>query len=186
MNDFRDNNALPKAERNDDAVAGESINLSYALRRSDLFWYNFHFLRLLSAGAAAFFVLAIVGSIAVLRTPVGDLRTALIWADLGFGVGFSICAGSVAAVALQIFIFKSGPVERAMSKRSYVINSGGIAVFNDQGRIARSWNDVKTIVKTRHGFYLRTSDKLAIVIPRRVLKQQNDLESFKAILNNRH
>jgi hypothetical protein len=181
MNDHSENNSAPTANNNA-AAAGRDINLSFALRRGDLFWYNFHFQRLLAAGAAVFFVLAIVGSIAVLRTPIGDLRTALIWLELGFGIGFSICGGSVAGVALQIFIFKTSPVKRAMSRRSFVINSYGVAIFNEQGRIDRSWKDIKTIIKTRHGFYLRTSDKLAIVIPRRELKLQNDLEAFKAIL----
>jgi len=182
MKDFFDS----YSRKESDIDGNNTVNLSYALKRSDLFWYNFHFLRLLAAGAAFFFALAIAGSILVLWAPIGDLRTALIWAEIGFGLGFSLCAGPVAGVTMQIFFFKSGTVDRAMTRRSYIIDDGGIAIFNDRGRIARTWNEVKTIIRTRHGFYLRTSDKLAIVIPRRELRQQNDLETFQKILRHKH
>jgi hypothetical protein len=162
-----------------DPGSDKSINLSYALTRSDLFWYNIYFIRWLVIGAIIFFALAIGAFIFTLKMPTGDLKTAVIWAVMGFGVGFSICAGSVAVVLLQIFFVKNETVNKAMTRRNYIINSAGIAVFNDQGKIVRTWRDIRRIIKTRHGFYIKTGDKIAIVVPRHVFGNNVEVKIFE-------
>jgi len=166
----------------EDSGASMTINLSYSLTRSDLFWYNIYFVKWLVIGAVVFFTLAITAFVIALKTPSGDLKTTIIWAVMGFGVGFSICAGSVAAILLQIFFVNNETVNKAMTRRSYIINSAGIAVFNEQGKITRTWKDIKSIIKTRHGYYIKTGDKIAIVIPRQAFASQSDLEIFKELV----
>ena len=170
-------------KKNDiDFDSSKSISLSYALTRSDLFWYNIYFIRWLVIGAIVFFALAIAAFIFAMKTPTGDLKTAIIWAVMGFGVGFSICAGSVAAISLQIFLIKNETVNKAMTRRNYIINSAGIAVFNEQGKIVRPWKEIKRIIKTRNGFYIKTGDKIAIVIPRHVFADPYEIRQFENLI----
>ena len=157
------------------------INLSYSLTRTDLLWYNLYFVRWLVVGAVAFFGLAIAAFILALNTPSGDLKTAIQWAVVGFGIGFSLCGGSIAAIMLQIFFIKNKSVEQAMTTRNYAISSVGVAVFNEQGRITRTWKDIKKVIKARHGFYIRTGDKIAIVIPRHVFADKSEIELFESL-----
>jgi len=165
-----------------DFNSNKSINLSYSLTRSDLFWYNIYFIRWMVIGAIIFFALAVGTFIFTLKMPTGDLKTAVIWAVMGFGVGFSICAGSVAVVLLQIFFTKNETVNKAMTSRNYFINSTGIAVFNEQGKIVRTWREIKSIIKARHGFYIKTGDKAAIVIPRHVFANNNEIKLFETLV----
>jgi len=162
-----------------DFGSDKAINLSYSLTRSDLFWYNIYFIRWLVIGAIVFFALAISAFIFALETPTGDLKTTIIWAVMGFGVGFSICAGSVAAILLQIFFVKNEAVNKAMNRRNYIISSSGIAVFNEQGKIIRTWKEITRIIKARHGFYIKTGDKVAIVIPRHVFANNHEIKLFE-------
>jgi hypothetical protein len=157
----------------------DDINLSFALTRTDLFWYNMHFIRLLIVGAIAFFILAIAVFVYSLNAPPGDYKTTLVWMVMGFGAGFSICAGSIAVVVLQIYFVKSEAVDQAMTIRNYIVNSSGIAVYNDKRRITRTWHDIKKVVKTRHGFYIKTGDKIAIVLPRHVFAGPEQIQLFE-------
>lgn len=160
-------------------TADRSINLSYSLTRSDLFWYNIYFVRLLAVGAILLFLLTIAVFILTLYTPPGDLKTAFLWVVMGLGVGFSLCAGTIAAIILQIFFLKNESVNKAMSLRNYVINSSGIMVFNEDGKITRTWNDIRRIIKTSHGFYVKTGDRIAIVLPRRVFADIQEITLFE-------
>ena len=155
------------------------INLSFALTRTDLFWYNMHFIRLLIIGAIVCFILAIAVFIFSLNAPPSDFKTTLVWMVMAFGAGFSICAGSIAVVVLQIYFVKSEAVDKAMTTRNYIINSAGIAVYNDQRRITRTWREIKKVVRTRHGFYVKTGDKIAIVLPRHVFPGPEQLDLFQ-------
>jgi hypothetical protein len=160
---------------------GKTINLSFALTRTDLFWYNIHFVRLLVAGSIIFFILAIAVFVCTLYVPPGDLKTTLIWLVMAFGVGFSLCAGSIAAVVLQIFILKNETVAKAMTSRNYTISESGVAVYNEKGRIKRTWEEIRKVVKTHHGFYIKTGDKIAIVLPRHAFGSRDQIELFEQL-----
>jgi len=161
--------------------AGWTINLAFGLTKSDLLSYNFHFMRLLMVGAAACFILAVAVFIYSQNIPPGDYRTTLNWVVTAFGVGFSLCGGPIAVVILQLFGSKNEAVNKAMAWRNYIISSSGIVVFNDQGRISRTWRDVKKVIKTRHGFYLKTGDKLAFVLPRHVFNGPEEIHLFERL-----
>ena len=176
MTDQADRNNEPDLNIN---AGCNSISLSYSLTRADLFWYKIYFMRLLVVGAVLFFILAIAAFIITLYTPPGDLKTTLVWVIMGFGAGFSLCAGTIAAIVLQIFFVKNESVNKAMSLRNYKIDSSGIMVFNEQGRIVRTWKEIRSIIKTSHGFYVKTGDRIAIVLPRRVFSTSKELALFE-------
>jgi hypothetical protein len=159
--------------------AGDNINLSFALTRTDLFWYNMHFIRLLIVGAIVFFILAVGVFVFSLSTLPGDYRTTLIWLVMAFSAGFSICAGSIAVVILQLFFVKNETVNQAMIGRNYIVNSAGIAVYNDKRRITRTWREIRKVIRTRHGFYIKTGDKIAIVLPRHVFNGPDQIRQFE-------
>jgi hypothetical protein len=182
MCDSNNNNGRQDAI-NDSALSNKTINLSFALTRNDLFWYNIHFARLPMLGFFVFLFLFIAGFILAIQTPKGDLQTAFIWTEIGLGIGLSICMGTISAIVLQIYFLKSTTVTRAMSERNYIISSAGIAVSDERNRLNRTWQEVRNVIKTRKGFYFRTGDKLAIIIPRHVFKDRNDLKAFEEILN---
>jgi hypothetical protein len=175
------NNAHWEQEKSGPLSPEENISLSFALTRGDLFWYNMHFIRLLIFGAIIFFVLAIGVFVFSLNTPTGDYKTTLVWMVMGFGAGFSICAGSIAVVVLQIYFVKSEAVDKAMTVRNYIVNSAGIAVFNDKKRITRTWLEIRRVIKTRHGFYIKTGDKIAIVLPRHVFSGPDQIQLFEKL-----
>lgn len=176
MSDRDNRNNGPGRDPNSES---DSISLSYSLTRADLFWYNIYFVRLLVVGSILFFILTIAVFIVTLYTPPGDLKTTLIWVIMGFGAGFSLCAGTIAAIILQIFFLKNESVSKAMSLRNYMIDASGIAVFNEQGRIVRAWKDIRRIIKTSHGFYVKTGDRISIVLPRRVFNTAKELALFE-------
>ena len=165
-------------------LAEMEINLSYALNRHDLFWYNLYFARFLVAGFLVFLFLFIAVFIWAVKTPLGDLATTLIWVEVGLGIGLSICAGSIASIALQVYLVKNETITKAMTKRNYIINTAGIAVFDDRSKIVRTWKDVVKVNKSRQGFYIRTSGKLAIIIPRRELSDPVKLKTLEKIVKN--
>ncbi|MCP4582807.1 MAG: YcxB family protein [candidate division Zixibacteria bacterium] len=167
---------------NHDPETGDTINLSYSLSKTDLFWYNLFFVRWLLVGAIAFFILAISAFILSLNMLSGDLKTTIQWAVMGFGIGFSMCGGSIAAIMLQIFFIKNKSVEQAMTRRNYIINPAGVAVFNERGKIVRTWKEIRKVVKAGHGFYIKTGDKIAIVIPRHVFTDKNEIKLFEKIV----
>jgi hypothetical protein len=164
------------------AADSDNIRLSFSLTRADILWYNLHFARFIVLGLIAFFMLFVIGLIAIVSAPKGDLQIAFIWIEMAIGIGFSICAGIIAAIVIQIYFQKTASVKQAMAEKSYIIDSTGITVFDDSHRIVRSWQDILKIITTRRGFYFRTGDKLAIVIPRRVLKDSHELKAFENIL----
>jgi hypothetical protein len=173
-----------KARSPDDEsdLIDENIQLSFALTREDLLWYNLYFVRYLVYGFFVFLFLFAIGFIMALKTPRGDLQTALIWLEVFLGIGISICAGTMTAIVLQIYFLKNRTVDRAMTQKNYIINSAGVAVFDEKNKIVRTWNKVLKVIKTRQGFYIRTGDKLAIIIPRRAFKDADELKVFEKIL----
>ena len=175
MNNMNDeNNIAPETSKD--------IRLSFALTRTDLFWYNIHFVRLLVIGAITFFILAVGVFTYTLSVPTGDFKTTLIWVVMGCGIGFSLCSGTIAAIVLQVFFLKNESVARAMTFRNYIINEAGVAVFTDKAKIARTWKDVRKVIKTRHGFYIKTGDRIAIVLPRHVFTDKEEIEHFQKLI----
>lgn len=185
MNELNNNPENMEDETQPDTNKPEDekvIRLTFSLTRSDLFWYNLHFIRLLGYAAVAFFILSIVFFVIALNTPYGDLRTTFIWVVMASGAGFSITAGSIAAIVLQVFILKNDTITRAMTRRSYIISESGVAVYNEQGRIKRTWKEIRKVVKTHHGFYMKTGEKIAIVLPRHVFKDNNQIKLLEGLI----
>jgi len=168
-----------------DPGEGRVISLSYSLNRADLFWYNLYFSRYVVVAGLAFLALFIAGFILTVRASSDDLRASFMWLDIGLGAGFSVCVGIVTSIALQVYVLKSDVIERAMTWRSYDISHEGISVFNRQAKIDRPWTNVRNVYETKHGFYVRTGDRLAIIIPVRELKDSGKLQNFREILENR-
>ena len=178
-NNNNDANVHPDTPKPEDENV---IKLTFSLTRSDLFWYNLHFIRLLGYAAIGFFILSIAFFIIALNTPYGDMRTTFIWVVMASGAGFSITAGSIAAIVLQVFILKNETIARAMTRRSYIISESGVAVYNEQGRIKRTWKEIRKVIKTHHGFYIKTGEKIAIVLPRHVFKDNNQIKLLEGII----
>ncbi|MCD6161393.1 MAG: YcxB family protein [candidate division Zixibacteria bacterium] len=158
------------------------VNLTFLLTRDDLFWYNMYFTRLMVFGFFVLLILFMAGFIVIINTPSGDLQTTFVWVEIALGAGLSVCIGTIGAIALQIYFLKGGGIEKSMTERNYIISMAGIAVFTERSKIMRTWKDVIKVIKTRHGYYIRTGDKLAIIIPHRELKNPDDLQAFKEII----
>ena len=177
------------SDNNQNAGPGENgrqdtgdVNLSFALTKTDLFWYNIHFARFIVWGALALFIMFAAGAVLVLKTPSGDLQTAFVWGEMAIAVGLSMCVGIIAAIALQVFFLRNETVAMSMEKRNYIINSAGITVYNDRRRITRTWRDILKIIRTRKAYYFRTGDKLAIIVPFRVFAHPDEREFFEKIV----
>lgn len=181
-NDDINNNSQNEGNNSEPSI--KDINLAFSLTRDDLFWYNIYFARLMVFGFFLFLILFIAGFIVILNTPSGDLQTTFVWVEIAIGAGLSVCVGTIAAIALQVYFLKSGAIEKSMTERNYIISTAGIAVFNERGKIMRTWKDVKKIIKTHHGYYIRTGDKLAIIIPHKELQDPEILKLFIAIIKN--
>ena len=97
----------------------------------------------------------------------------------------SICAGTITAVVLQIYFLKSGAITKTMTERNYTVAGDGITVSDERHQITRSWNDFDKMDRTPWGFYFRTSRKLAIIIPKRILKENGELDSFRRIIRGK-
>jgi hypothetical protein len=162
----------------------KTINLSFALTRNDLLWYNLYFIRWIVYGAMLLILLFIGGLIWSVSMPQGDLQTAMIWMVIALAAGFSICMGSIMAVVLQIFFTKSEIVAKSMTRRNYIVSSTGVAVYDERGQIMRPWAQVKNIIKTKHRFYIRTGDKMSIILPKREFKSPDDLQAFEGIISH--
>lgn len=178
------NNTEYQNQDNSQESQDKTIRLSFALTRTDLLWYNLYFIRWIVYGAILLILLFIVGLIWSVNTPKGDLQTAMIWMVIGLAAGFSICMGSIMAVVLQIYFTKSEIVAKAMTRKNYIISNAGVAVYDERGQIMRTWTQVKNIIKTKHRFYIRTGDKMSIVLPKREFKSPDDLQAFEGIITH--
>jgi hypothetical protein len=169
---------------NDKSVSPDKIEMSFSLTRKDILWYNLHFNIGIIILAIIFLVLLLPGLILTLKYPGGDLGMFFVWLEIGFALGLLICLGVILIIVLQIFYIKSDAVDKAMRKRNYIINSAGVAVFTDEGQLVRAWTDFKKINHTRQGYYLRTSEKVAIILPLWAFKSPEDLLAFKALVKS--
>jgi len=166
----------------DDVELSEvNINLTFTLNRNDIFWYNLFYARFLVIGVIVFLILMVVGLIVTVNTPKGDLRTTLYWIELALGIGFSICLATISAIALQVYIVKNKTIEKAITKKSYIINSAGIAIFDERRKLTRTWKDIVKIDRSRQRFYIRTSSKLAIIIPYREFNNPEERLLFERL-----
>jgi hypothetical protein len=159
-----------------------SIKLSFSLTRNDILWYNLHFNRGVIVLAVVFLILLFPGLLLAIHNPGGDIGTFYIWLEIGFAMGLIISISGIIAIVAQVFFIKSEAVEKAMQLRNYNINSDGVEISSAEGHLARSWDDFKKIIKTRRGYYLRTSDKAAIIFPNWVFNSADDYEAFKKLI----
>jgi hypothetical protein len=180
--DEKINNTEPQNRDNSQESKEKTIHLSFALTRADLLWYNLYFIRWIVFGAITLILLFITGLVWYVITPKGDLQTAIIWIVIGIAAGFSVCMGSIMAIILQIYYIKNEIVTKAMTKKNYIINGQGLTVYDERGQITRTWTQVKNVIRTKRSFYIRTGDKMSIVLPKRDFKDPKDLQVFEEIL----
>jgi len=157
------------SEEMDNKSGNLMIDLSFELTRGDLFWYNLRYARILAAGLIFFGLMFLIGFALIINTPPGDLWSTYMWVEIGAGIGLSICAGSIGAIALQVFVLKNETINKARVHRGYRISSSGIEIYTATRSIQRPWNEIVKIDKSRFGYYFRTGGKLAIIIPNREL-----------------
>ncbi len=160
----------------------DEIRLSFSLSRRDVLAYNLHFNRGLVLLAAILFLLVPVSIIIAIKNPTGDIGAFYMWIAIGIGLAFIMCFSSLMAIFLQVYYVKNDVVEKAMELRNYIINSAGIAIYTDDSRFTRTWKDVIKIIKTKNGYYFRTSDKAAIIIPFHVVDSEKKRQSLQRII----
>ncbi|OQX92760.1 MAG: hypothetical protein B6D58_01290 [candidate division Zixibacteria bacterium 4484_95] len=180
--DKKINNNKPQNKDNSRNSQEKTIQISFSLTRADLLWYNLYFIRWIVFGAIVLILFFLAGLVWFLNTPKGDLQTAIIWIVIGLAAGFSVCMGSIVAIILQIYFIKSETVAKAMTPKSYIINSQGITIYDKRNQINRPWVQVMNVIRTKRGFYIQTGDKISIVLPRRDFKDPKDLQTFNDIL----
>jgi hypothetical protein len=160
----------------------EEIKLSFSLTRRDILNYNLHFNRGLIYMTIILGLLLIPGLILAFKYHTGDSGMFFMWLAIGVGMALVMCFSSLSAIFIQVYYIKGDVVEKAMEFRSYIINSAGIAIFTSNSQLIRSWKDIIKAVESKHGFYLRTSDKAAIIIPHHVVESVISLENLKQII----
>ena len=160
----------------------EYLQLTFALTRQDIFRYNLYFSRGVTILAIIFAVAFVPSLLLALGRPHGDLGTFYLWLVIGIGLGILVCASVILAIYFQVYHIKSVIIERAMESRSYLISSAGLAVSTTTGQMTRTWADIPRVVETRHGVYLCTRDKAALIIPYHVVGGIERLAIFKRLL----
>lgn len=160
----------------------DEIRLSFSLSRRDVLAYNLHFNRGLVLLAIILLLSLPLSIIIAIKNPIGDIGAFYMWIAIGIGVAFIMCFSSLMAIFLQVYYVKNDVVEKAMELRNYIINSAGIAIYTDDSRFTRSWKDVIKIIKTKNGYYLRTGDKAAIIIPFHVVDSEIKRQSLQRII----
>lgn len=146
--------------------------------------YNLHFNRNLVYLTIALFILLPPAITIALKNPNGDIGMFYMWLAIGIGLAFTMCFSSLFAIFLQVYYVKNDVVEKALELRHYVINSAGIAIFTDNSRFTRTWKDINIIIKTKSGYYLRTSDKAAVIIPVHAVDSESTLKKLIHIIEN--
>jgi hypothetical protein len=158
--------------QSDMGQGADEIRLSFSLSRRDVLAYNLHFNRGLVLLAVILFLLVPPSIIIAIKNPTGDIGAFYMWIAIGIGLAFMMCFSSLMAIFLQVYYVKNDVVEKAMELRNYIINSAGIAIYTADSRFTRSWKAVNKIIRTKNGYYLRTSDKAAIIIPFHVVDSE--------------
>lgn len=160
----------------------DEIRLSFSLSRRDVLAYNLHFNRGLVLLAIILFLLLPISIIIAIKNPTGDIGTFYMWLAIGVGLAFIMSFSSLMAIFIQIYYVKGDVVEKAMEFRNYIINSAGIAIYTADSRFARSWKDIIKIIRTKNGYYLRTSDKAAVIIPFHVIDSDITRQNLQRII----
>ncbi|GEM_PF-3264761 len=158
------------------------IRLSFSLSRRDVLIYNLYFNRSLVFLTIILFLLLPISIIVAVKNPVGDIGVFYMWLAIGVGLAFIISFSSLLAIFIQVYYVKNDTVEKSMELRNYIINSAGIAIYTDNSRFVRSWKDMLKIIKTRNGYYLKTSDKAAVIIPFHVIDSESKRQSLQRII----
>jgi hypothetical protein len=158
------------------------IRLSFSLSRRDVLIYNLYFNRSLVFLTIILFLLLPISIIVAVKNPVGDIGVFYMWLAIGVGLAFIISFSSLLAIFIQVYYVKNDTVEKSMELRNYIINSAGIAIYTDDSRFVRSWKDMLKIIKTRNGYYLKTSDKAAVIIPFHVIDSESKRQSLQRII----
>ncbi len=142
-----------------------SLELEFALTRTDLLWYNFHFNRhLLVIAICLIAPLAVV--IHFLAVSSGDdSRLWLFWLLAGILLGIGYCIGSLLIIAAQVFYSNSASVTASLEPRTYHIDRTGLQVRSGDKQWRRTWAEIGGIRKTRRAYYLFTPGRGSIIIP---------------------
>jgi hypothetical protein len=174
-----DQQPLKKPDRSQSA---DEIRLSFSLTRRDVLAYNLHFNRGLIYMSIILAILLAPAIIIAIRYPHGDLGMFYMWMAIGVGLALIMSSSTLLAIFVQVYYIKNDVVDKAMDHRNYIINSAGIAIYTPESQLVRSWKEIVKVIESTSGFYLRTSDKAAIIIPHHVIGSDSVLETFQRIL----
>jgi hypothetical protein len=160
----------------------DEIRLSFSLTRRDVLAYNLHFNRGLIYMSIILTILLAPAIIIAIKYPHGDLGMSYMWMAIGVGLALIMSSSSLLAILIQVYYVKNDVVDKAMEYRNYIINNAGIAIYTPKSQLIRSWKEIVKVIESNSGFYLRTSDKAAIIIPYHVIESDSELETFKRLL----
>jgi hypothetical protein len=163
--------------------SADEIRLSFSLTRRDVLAYNLHFNRGLVFMAIILFLMLTPSIIIAIKNPTGDIGMFYMWLAIGIGLAFIISFSSLLAIFIQIYYIKNDVVEKAMELRNYIINNAGVAIYTSNSRFTRSWKDINKIIITKNGYYLRTSDKTAVIIPFHAVESESMRQNLKQIID---
>jgi|GEM_PF-7102558 len=112
-----------------------------------------------------------------------ELGFSLILQGVIVGVAMSALASFLESATMKVKAKKIFESNKKLSKQQiYGLSSEGIEVQTQDGSGLIPWAGISKYVETDSGFYLFTGKKRALVIPKRVLKNENGLRLFKKIL----
>jgi hypothetical protein len=159
----------------------DEIKLSFSLTRRDVLAYNLHFNRGLIYMSIILAILLAPAVIIAMKYPHGDLGMFYMWMAIGVGLALIMSSSTLLAILIQVYYVKNDVVDKAMEHRNYIISDAGIAIYTPKGQLVRSWKEIAKVIESNSGFYLRTSDKAAIIIPYHVIESDSVLEALRRI-----
>lgn len=154
----------------------------FTINKQDNLHYNFFRMKRKLAGLAIMTFVLITAMIALVRYAQGipvtsSLRSALLVAVVGtvLMVGFNL----ISAVVRLNRLYKNGKMSDFTVY--YTVDQSGIHAKSERGDTDFVWKQILLAKETIHAFYLVAGEKRAVVIPKKQIKNDGELNTLRAL-----
>lgn len=156
---------------------------TFTISKQDNLHYNYFRMKRKLAGLAIMTFVLITALLALVRYAQGvlvtdSLSSALLVATVGtaFMVGFNL----VSAVVRLNRLYKNGKMSDFTV--FYIVDKSGIHAKSERGDTDFAWKQILLAKETGHAFYLVAGENRAVVIPKKQIKNDGELNTLRALL----
>lgn len=156
---------------------------TFTINKQDNLHYNYFRMKRKLAGLAIMTFVLITALLALVRFAQGVLVTdslfsALLVATVGTAlmVGFNL----VSAVVRLNRLYKNGKMSDFTV--FYIVDKNGIHAKSERGDTDFAWKQILLAKETGHAFYLVAGENRAVVIPKKQIKNDGELNTLRALL----